>query len=985
MDYKNTLNLPRTDFSMKARLAELEPRILNYWVNLDIYDLVRKKSIGLPKFILHDGPPYANGNIHIGHAFNKILKDFVVKYKIMRGFDVPFIPGWDCHGLPVEHQLFKELGITKHQIDRVEFRKKAKDFALKFVNIQREQFKRLGLIADWERPYLTLDFAYEAAIIRAFAKLVKAKYIYRGLKPINWCITCETALAEAEVEYEDRRSPSIYVKFKLLRSQKSEVRSQKSEKRKQKNLSSVICHLSSEQLENTYFLIWTTTPWTLVSNVAIAVHPEFKYSFIEISQQAPLDRKSYLTDPVRKPFSNGVGQGEPKETLILADELVNTVMHQVGIKDYKKVGEIKGARLENLEGQHPFLARNSRLVLADYVSNQEGTGCVHTAPGHGQEDYLTGLKYNLPVIMPVDGKGRFNNSSGEFAGIQVFQANQSIIDRIGKNKSLLYATDTLHSYPHCWRCKGPLIIRTTKQWFINVEHKGLRKRALKVVKNVQWIPESGESRISRMIQARPDWCLSRQRFWGVPIPVFYCKACGKEILQPDIIEQFARIVSRQGTDAWFTKGIDELLGKKVRCPVCKGDEFIKEKDIIDVWFDSGVSHQAVLARNRELNFPATLYLEGSDQHRGWFQTALLTSISLTGKAPYRKVLTHGFVLDGEGKKMSKSKGNVVMPEEVIKGFGAEILRLWVASCDYSDDVRISPRILTSIVDAYRKIRNTLRFLLGNLYDFTPDRKVKYSNLWEIDRWALSSLTRLLTDLTCDFEHFRYYKVFRRLYNFCTHEMSSFYLDILKDRLYTFGKDSSARRSAQTVICEILTSLTKVLTPVLTFTAEELWQELSKILGIKDTYTVILNGWPRIERKWINPALDEKIQRLNKIRDAALKAIENEREKGLIHSSLEARICLYPTEDKFFRFLKGNLSLLISVFIVSDVSVEKPTTNALGILRCPDIPHLGIKVERIDFPKCERCWNYRSSVGKNIEHPKICQSCVEVLKQQTAYS
>ena len=656
-------------------------------------------------------------------------------------------------------------------------------------------------------------------------------------------------------------------------------------------------------------------------------------------------------------------------------------MHEVGIKDYNKIGEVKGARLENLQAGHPFLERNSRLVLAEYVSSQEGTGIVHTAPGHGQEDYLTGMKYKLPVIMPVDEKGRFDKTCAEFSGLGVFQANEPIIDKMRRNGSLVYATDTLHSYPHCWRCKSPLITRGTKQWFMNVEHKNLRKKALKVIRQVRWVPKGGETRISSMIQTRPDWCLSRQRFWGVPIPAFYCKACGKEMLHPEIMERVAQKVSQEGTDVWFTESVDELLGKKIFCSACKGEEFIKEEDIIDVWFDSGVSHQAVLKKSKELEFPASLYLEGSDQHRGWFQTALLTSIALTGRAPYREVLTHGFTVDGEGKKMSKSRGNVISPQEIIPKYGAEILRLWVASCDYADDVRISSQILTSIADAYRKIRNTLRFLLGNLYDFTPDKKVKYSQLQEIDRWALSALMSLIVNVTDDFEHFRYYKVFHRTYNFCVNEMSSFYLDILKDRLYTFGKSSCERRSAQTVIYEILSSLTKLLTPIITFTAEEVWGHLAKITEAEGAEsTVLLNRWPRIERKWINRSLDEKIARLVKIRNSVLKAIENEREKGLIHSSLEARVRLYASEDELFRFLKESLDLLIPIFIVSDVCVEKLTSFPKNVLRSPDVTQLGIKVEKIDFPKCQRCWNYRSSVEKDNEHPLLCQRCVEVIKE-----
>jgi isoleucyl-tRNA synthetase len=801
----------------------------------------------------------------------------------------------------------------------VEFRKKARDFALKFVNIQRKQFKRLGLIADWQRPYLTLDFSYEAAIIRAFAGLVKAKYIYHGLKPINWCIGCETALAEAEVEFEDRRSPSIYVKFPLLNAGKV--------------LKKFLQPATYNLLPAVSCVIWTTTPWTLLSNVAIALHPKLKYSLIEISPE----------------------NGE-KEILILADDLVNDVMRQLEIKKYKKVGGVKGAALENLNARHPFLERDSRLVLADYVSNQDGTGCVHTAPGHGQEDYLTGQKYKLPVIMPVDEKGRFDKTCAEFSGVGVFQANEMVIDRLKKNKSLLYADTTLHSYPHCWRCKKPLITRSTRQWFMDVDRKNLRKKALKIIQDVQWIPQGGQSRISSMVQSRPDWCLSRQRFWGVPIPVFYCKSCGKELLEPQLIERVAAIVAESGSDAWFTKSVEELLGKKIHCSACKAGEFIKEEDIIDVWFDSGVSHRAVLAESRELRFPASLYLEGSDQHRGWFQTALLTSIPLTGKAPYRKVLTHGFVVDGEGKKMSKSRGNVTSPQETI-----------------------SPRILTSISDAYRKIRNTLRFLIGNLHDFTAKKKVNYSRLEEIDKWALSSLTGLLENTTREMENFRYIRVFRQVHNFCVQQMSSFYLDVLKDRLYTFGKDSIPRRSAQTVIYELLTTLTKILAPILTFTAEEVWGSLAENPELGSKELILLQRWPKVKQKWINPSLDEKMAALIKVRDAVLKEIENKREKGIIRNSLEAGVRLYVSEDGLCRLLRKNLDLLVSIFIVSDVSVEKVSALPAEVFKSADDSHLGITAEKINFPKCQRCWNYRDSVGKDTAHPQLCKRCVEVIE------
>ncbi|MFH1045437.1 MAG: isoleucine--tRNA ligase [Candidatus Omnitrophota bacterium] len=940
MNYKETLSLPKTTFPMQAKLKELEPRMLSFWQAEDIYAAMRQQAKGRPKYILHDGPPYANGDIHIGHALNKILKDFVVKYKALRGFDVPFVPGWDCHGLPVEHQLFKELGITKHQIDRVQFRKKARDFALRFVNIQREQFKRLGLFAEWEHPYLTLDPAYEAEILRAFARLVKDGYIYHGLKPINWCMGCETALAEAEVEYEDRRSPSIFVKFKLLGAEKISI-------------------LRLPQEQETYFLIWTTTPWTLLANVAIAVHPEFEYSLVRVRTKT----------------------GE-SEAYLLASARVAAVMRETGISEYETLASIKGAKLEGILTGHPFVERQAQVVLADYVSSEEGTGCVHTAPGHGEEDYLTGLKYKLPVIMPVDEKGKFDRTVGEFSGMDVLKANDAIIQKMKTNGMLLYAGDILHSYPHCWRCKSPLITRSTRQWFINVEHKGLRKRALEVIDQVQWIPESAKSRISGMVRSRPDWCLSRQRFWGVPIPVFYCKNCGKEIVEAQLIEKAAAIVAKEGADAWFIRSAEELAGEKLRCPECKNEQWIKEQDIIDVWFDSGVSHQAVLLTNKDLGFPASLYLEGSDQHRGWFQTALLTAIPLTNQAPYQTVLTHGFTVDGEGKKMSKSRGNVISPQETIEQYGAEILRLWVASCDYSDDVRISPQILASIADAYRKIRNTIRFLLGNLTDFTPDKKVVYEELWEIDQWALSSLASLLKEITADYENFLYYKMFRRLYNFCTCEMSSFYLDILKDRLYTMGRTSPARRSAQTAMAEILLALTKIMAPVLTFTAEEVWANMGAIAGEKQPRSILLGSWPDAEARWSNPGLESKFERLEKIRAAVLKVIETEREKGIIGSSLEARVSLYVQDDALYQFLKENLRLWESIFIVSAVSLEKVTAFSEGVtVNNVEAPNLGVKVAKIEYAKCERCWNYRDSVGKISGYPQLCERCVKAIDEE----
>jgi len=763
MDYKNTLNLPQTKFPMKANLPQREPTILKKWQEQDMYAMIRKSSAGKKRYILHDGPPYANGDIHIGHALNKTMKDIVVKYKTMRGFDAPYVPGWDCHGLPVEHALFREMGKTKHEVEQVKFRKKAHTYAMKYVRIQKDEFKRLGIFGEWENPYLTLDPKYEACIVNSLGTLVKKGYVYRGRKPINWCIRCETALAEAEVEYADHTSPSVYVKFKSPKG---------------------------------FLVIWTTTPWTLVSNVAIAVHPKFNYSVVEVDG----------------------------ETLIVAEDLVVSTMEAAGIAQYKTTGTIKGTELEGLVCHHPFIDRESVVVLADYVSSEEGTGCVHTAPGHGQEDYRTGLKYKLPMIMPVDSKGKFDDTTAEFSGMEVFLANDLILQRLKEGKYLLASDSISHSYPHCWRCKNPVITRATNQWFINVDHNNLRKKSLEMIKRVSWVPKIGESRISAMVESRPDWCLSRQRYWGVPIPAFYCTECHEVLLDTRAIESFAKIAEKEGTDAWFIKSAAELLPKGAKCKKCGSTNFEKESDILDVWFDSGVSHHAVLIPRKDQGFPADLYLEGSDQHRGWFQTALLTGVPLAGKSPFKQVLTHGFVVDGEGRKMSKSLGNVISPQDVIAKSGADVLRLWVSSCDYNGDIRISEQILQRMSEAYRKFRNTFKFALGNLYDFDPVKdRVPYKKMTEVDRWALARLYNRLEAVNQYYENFEFYKIYREIYNFCITDLSSVYFDILKDRLYTFKKTGPQRRSAQTAVYDILSCLVRVLAPLLPFTCEEVWE------------------------------------------------------------------------------------------------------------------------------------------------------------------
>ena len=963
MDYKKTLNLPQTDFPMKANLPKREPSILEDWERMGLRGRIAGARKGAKKFILHDGPPYANGDIHIGHALNKILKDIIIKYKTMRGFDAPYVPGWDCHGLPVEHQLFKELGINKYEIDKVKFRKKAHRFAMKFVEIQKKQFKRLGVFGDWESPYLTLGTDYEMAILDCFQKFVKDGYIYRGFKPINWCVKCETALAEAEVEYDDHTSPSIYVKFPVIARPEgpkqsrrlrgtegseaiSEITSAASQPR-----NDMLKNLLQPSRNDAYFLIWTTTPWTLAANVAIALHPDLEYAILECGG----------------------------ETLIMAEGLVAPTMEKAGLKCEIKA-KVKGSELENLVCQHPFLDRRSKIVLADYVSNQEGTGCVHTAPGHGAEDYQTGLKYKLEVIMPVGPKGIFDKSAGDrLDGLHVFKANKKIVEMLDEKGLLFWKGAIQHSYPHCWRCKEPVITRATKQWFINIDHNGLREKALEAIEEVRWVPEIGKSRMGGMVQSRPDWCLSRQRYWGVPIPAFYCKNCGYEILDPEAIENVKRLVAKEGSDVWFIRDSKGLLPEGFKCPGCGEADFVKEEDILDVWFDSGVSHHAVLKKRRELSFPSELYLEGSDQHRGWFQTALLTSLGVSGEAPYKAVLTHGFVVDGEGRKMSKSMGNVISPQEIISKYGTDILRLWVAFSNYSDDIRISDQVLARTAEAYRKIRNTIKFILGNLYDFDPDTDgVEFSARLEIDRWVVSKAHSAVKKVTALYETFEFYKIYRLIYNFCITELSSFYLDILKDRLYTFGRASRDRRSAQSSLYEILLILEKLIAPILVFTAEEAWRN-SKVK--EKVESVHISSWPEPDEKLIDLKLEEKWDRLIDIRMFILKAIEEKRMEGKIGSSLEARVELAAKDNAIYSFLDGYKKDLPAILIVSEVELARAQDVPAGFSKHEEIPGLRISVGKASGQKCNRCWNYSSTVGESHGHPNLCERCVGVVDER----
>lgn len=922
MEYKDTLNLPRTDFPMKADLPNREPKILKKWQDSGLYEKIRRKSKGKPKYVLHDGPPYANGSIHMGHALNKILKDIVIRYKTMRGFDSPYVPGWDCHGLPVEHQLFKELKLTKYDIDQVQFRKKAYDYAMKYVEIQKNEFKRLGILGYWDSPYLTLSRGYEAAIVRSFGKLVDKGYIYKGLKPVNWCATCETALAEAEVEYEDKTSPSVYVKFE-----------------------SVYNDMPG------HFIIWTTTPWTLIANVAIAVHPDFEYALVDIK--------------------DGEFRGEK---FILAKELIGRLAESAGIKEYSIVKTFKGKELEGLEARHPFIDRKVKVVLAPYVTMEDGTGCVHTAPGHGQEDYFTGKRYGLPTIMPVDQRGKFDATAGEFSGMKVYDANKPIIDKLILLGKLVKQGEVRHSYPHCWRCKRPIIFRATEQYFLKIDHDGLREAMLGAIESkVKWIPEAGEARISAMVKNRPDWCLSRQRYWGVPIIAFHCKGCKETLLDARAIEHVASLVEKDGADVWFSRKESDLLLKGTKCKKCGGADFEKETDIIDVWFDSGVSHQAVLKADKELDYPCELYLEGSDQHRGWFQSALITAMAIDGAPSYKNVLTHGFVVDGEGKKMSKSLGNVITPEQVMKKYGADILRLWVAASDYNEDVRLSDEILSRLADAYRKIRNTYKYLLSNLYDFDPEKhRVEDAKMLETDRWILSRLSGVLKACEANYDACEFHKVYRDVYNFCGFEVSSVYLDILKDRMYTFKADSLERRSGQTAMFYLATALLKMMAPILAVTSDEAWGYLA-FSGKADS--VHLDEWPKDDyKKWTDTALDEKWGRLIAVREAVLKKLEEKRTAGEIGSSLEAEVVLTTADDSYKKLLTDNKNGLRYLFIVSRVELS----NAPAKADAPSALPVEIQVRKAAGQKCQRCWNYSEMVGANKDHPTLCERCIKAV-------
>lgn len=948
VNYKETLNLPKTSFSMKANLTQREPEYLKKWVDEDLYAKIKAKNKGKRKYVLHDGPPYANGHIHIGHALNKILKDIIVKYKTMQGFDSRYVPGWDCHGLPIEHALFKQLGITKDDIDQIKFRRKARAYAEKYVNIQREDFKRLGIFGEWDRPYLTMNFDYQATIIESFKRLYQSGYIYKGEKPIHWCSECETALAEAELEYAEKTSDSVFVSFPL------------DVKKSRLHVPETVEKIESVASSEVSVLIWTTTPWTLPANVAIAVHPEMTYGVYSI------DGSSFIMAKA------------------LALQLQDKIGRKVDIcstQDDALECSVRGKDLAGLVCRHPFIDRESMIVLAEYVSDEDGSGCVHIAPGHGQEDYEVGIEYKLPIISPVNEKGQFTADFPDAKGLQVLNANPIVIEILEKNKCLLHKAQMTHSYPHCWRCKSPVIFRATKQWFLNVEHNNLRARLVDSVTDstkTHWIPGWGKNRILGMLESRPDWCLSRQRLWGVPIPILYCAECEKEYF-PATIDEIIECVREKGADEWFRLSAAELLPVGVVCKGCGHGVFKKEHDIIDVWFDSGISHQAVLNNDPELGYPCALYLEGSDQHRGWFQTSLITSMALENKPPFRSVVTHGFTVDGEGKKMSKSAGNVISPQDILKKYGADILRLWVSSCDISQDVRISDEIIKQMADAYRKIRNTFRYIAGNLYDFDPGLDaIAFEDLDEIDTWAVEKCRRLVAEVTADYDSFRFHHIYRMIYNFCVVEMSSFYLDVLKDRMYTAGKKSQIRRSSQTAMHYVLTNLVKISAPILSFTTDELWRNLT---FEKDVESVHVSLWPELVNSAGYAQIMKDWDMLRDVRDLINPHIENKRNQNVIGSSLEASLIIYVADENLFRFLNTHTEHLPLVLIVSQVKLEKvdcvADVTAEAVLGFADTT-LGLSVSKAPGLKCVRCWNYSESLGSDRAHPDICPKCTQAI-------
>ncbi|HFD11729.1 MAG TPA: isoleucine--tRNA ligase [Crenotrichaceae bacterium] len=929
MDYKQTLNLPKTSFPMKANLAQREPERLKQWLEMDLYGLIREQAEGRPKFILHDGPPYANGPIHLGHAVNKILKDLIVKSKTFSGYDAPYIPGWDCHGLPIELQVEKKIGKAGVKVDTTTFRKACREYATKQVDNQRAEFVRLGVLGDWDKPYLTMDYQVEADIVRALGKINARDHITKGSKPVHWCTDCGSALAEAEVEYENKRSAAIDVRFSILDEAACIDR----------------CHHvpACNGHGPLSVPIWTTTPWTLPANQAVALNPELEYAIVQCES------------------------ADHAERLLIAEALIKDVMQHYAVEEYRVIAYCRGDALENLILQHPFYQRQVPIVLSDHVTTEAGTGAVHIAPGHGQDDYIVGQRYALEVDNPVAGNGCYFPSTELFGGEHVFTANDHVVEVLRECGALIHDEALEHSYPHCWRHKTPIIFRATPQWFISMDKNALREHALEEINKVQWIPDWGEARIRGMVDGRPDWCISRQRNWGVPIAFFVHQETGE--LHPDtpeLIEQVAKRIEKKGIEAWFELDPVELLGDSAA-------DYSKITDTLDVWFDSGVTHYCVLKGRDELTMPANLYLEGSDQHRGWFQSSLLTSVAMYEAAPYKQVLTHGFAVDAEGKKMSKSKGNVVAPQQVMKNLGADVLRLWVAGTDYRGEMTVSDEILKRSADVYRRLRNTARYLLSNLDGFDPQHNsVAFDNMLAIDQWAVDRASQIQDEVIQAYEHYQFHQVVQKIHHFCAMDMGGFYLDICKDRQYTTQPDSHARRSTQTAMYHIAEALVRWLAPITSYTADEIWCFLPGQRGP----SVFLETW--YKGLQLFPENADKGRdywdTIIGVRELVSKAIEIQRNDGHIKSSLEAAVELYCNET-LFAALDELGNELRFVFISSD-AVVLPLEHAPETAEVTDNVDLKLRILPITWQKCTRCWHLREDVGRHAGHPELCARCID---------
>lgn len=929
-EFKDTLNLPQTTLPMRANATVRELEIQKFWVENNIYEKMIGERDKTNSFVLHDGPPYLSSEkIHVGTALNKILKDILIKYKSQRGFYAPYVPGYDGHGLPIENAVVKTLKGGRHSISEAELRAKCREFAHKNLKGQESEFKRLGVLGNWEHPYLTINPEYEAEQVRVFGEMYKKGYIEKGLKPVYWCAACETALAEAEVEYADHTSTSIYVRFKFEDDAVQKI----------ENI------LGSKTDKDIYAIIWTTTPWTIPSNMAISMHPRFVYTFFE--------------------YKNDI--------YVVAEELLNSFLNDVewDEADIKVLGTCPGQDLELLNTKHPLLNRKSPIILGEHVTLDAGTGSVHTAPGHGLEDYEVGCKYGIEVFSPLDGRGVWTDTVGidELVDVPYYKGNSMVIEMLQNCGALLKQQDIQHSYPHCWRCKKPVIYRATPQWFVKVDK--FRDKALEAVHGVKWIPASGENRIGNMVESRTDWCISRQRAWGVPIPIFYCEDCGEVICNDSTIENVAKMFEKESSDAWVKYSAEELLPEGFVCPKCGKKHFRKEKDIMDVWFDSGVSWRAVVEkRSEELGHtPVDMYLEGSDQHRGWFQSSLLTSVATQGKAPYKQVLTHGFVFGEDGRKMSKSLGNFIRPDDIIKKYGADILRLWAASVDYRNDIKIGNNIVGQLVEIFKKTRNTARFLIGNLFDFNPETDyVEYDELKNIDKFALHKLNKLIEEVTVSFENYEFYKYFQSLQNFAAVDLSSFYLDIVKDRLYTAGKKSLSRRACQTVLFENLMALVKILAPVMPHQAEDIWQNVPEVQR-GGLISILLSDWPVVNEKWNNPQLEEDFTKILKSREVVSRAIEPLRADKKVGSSLEVAVWIKAENDAI---LKANEKDLADIYIVSQANLAKEKPE--DVLNEYVEDGYTVWVTKARGEKCTRCWKYRE-----LNSDGICPDCVEAIK------